>query len=129
MYLVQRLLSSKSLIIQISKNEFSTTSVALSKQSQLRKPNISTLTKHLKPDGLTGKQRRDKLREQLKTNKPKSGRAPYVPVKKRLQTIETTTTIATNKNMNKKNNDMILPTENIKELTTILSNQTFADLG
>ncbi|KAI9308562.1 P-loop containing nucleoside triphosphate hydrolase protein [Cunninghamella echinulata] len=117
MYLFQRLYYSKSLVTQITKSEFSTTSALLSKRSQLRKPNISTLTKHLKPDGLTGKQRRDVLREKLKTNKPKSNRSPYVPVKRRLQPIASTTS------------DMILPTENIKELSTFLSNQTFSDLG
>ncbi|CAO3654210.1 unnamed protein product [Cunninghamella echinulata] len=117
MYLFQRLQYPKSLVTQITKSEFSTTSVLLSKKSQLRKPNISTLTKHLKPDGLTGKQRRDILREKLKTNKPKSNCSPYVPVKRRLQPIASTTS------------DMILPTENIKELSTFLSNQTFTDLG
>ncbi|CAO0789907.1 unnamed protein product [Mucor circinelloides] len=66
---------------------FSATSIACSKRSALRKPNVSSLTKHLKPDGLNGRERRDLLKAALKTNKPKTN-APYVPVKRRLETIK-----------------------------------------
>ncbi|CAO3594784.1 unnamed protein product [Absidia cylindrospora] len=91
MYKSQWLSRPTSLWLQVCRCEFSTSSVVASKRSALRKPNISTLTKHLKPDGLTGKERRDVLRNQLKTNKPKSARAPYVPVKRRLENVDSTT--------------------------------------
>ncbi|KAI8071053.1 P-loop containing nucleoside triphosphate hydrolase protein [Gongronella butleri] len=94
---------------------FSTTEAVLSKRSALRKPNISTLTKHLRPDGLNGRQRRDLLRQQLKTSKPASTRAPYVPVKRRLEQVP----------MNLKE----IPSTNVRELTAFLSQQSFDDLG
>ncbi|KAI8389330.1 P-loop containing nucleoside triphosphate hydrolase protein [Blakeslea trispora] len=94
---------------------FSSTAATQSKRSALRKPNISTLTKHLRPDGLNGRERRDLLRAALKKNKPKSAtNAPYIPVKRRLETIQ-------------KENVASQPT-NAKELSAHLAQQTWSDL-
>ncbi|ORX48053.1 DEAD-domain-containing protein [Hesseltinella vesiculosa] len=100
---------------------FSTTSAALSKRAQLRKPNISTLTKHLKPhlqqDGLNGRQRREQLRRDLKATKPKSKNSPYVPVKRRLEQVPMTPALQG------------VPTIKVRELSAFLSQQSFDDLG
>ncbi|KAI8355085.1 P-loop containing nucleoside triphosphate hydrolase protein [Choanephora cucurbitarum] len=88
---------------------FSSTAASQSKRSALRKPNISTLTKHLRPDGLNGRERRDLLRASLKSNKPRSTtNAPYVPVKQRLEAVQKTT--------------------NAKQLSAHLAQQTWHDL-
>ncbi|RUS22078.1 P-loop containing nucleoside triphosphate hydrolase protein [Endogone sp. FLAS-F59071] len=82
-----------------------TQSLFLSKK--LRKPNHSTLTKHLKPDGLTGPQRRAALLDKASRSKSKSegsggggggrgsgggsgsrGGRKYVPIKQRLEPIK-----------------------------------------
>ncbi|KAI8368158.1 P-loop containing nucleoside triphosphate hydrolase protein [Radiomyces spectabilis] len=101
--------------VRLGVRTFSCTSVALSKRAQLKKPNISTLTKHLKPDGMTGRERRNMLKDKLKNARPKSKSLPYVPVKKRLETIQPTLSQ--------------LPTQNVRELSKILADRTFADLG
>ncbi|KAF7726549.1 putative ATP-dependent RNA helicase ddx28 [Apophysomyces ossiformis] len=95
-------------IVKDTIRTFTCSSVAHTKRAQLRKPNISTLTKHLKPDGMTGRQRRDALKAQLKRNRPR-GEGPYIPVKRRLEEIG--------------------PITKVKELTNFLSTQTFDDLG
>ncbi|KAI8148639.1 P-loop containing nucleoside triphosphate hydrolase protein [Fennellomyces sp. T-0311] len=68
---------------------FSTTAALASKRAQLRKPNYSSLTKHIKPDGLTGRERRDVLRSKLKDRSSGSKHTPYIPVKRRLEPIRT----------------------------------------
>ncbi|KAI7864616.1 P-loop containing nucleoside triphosphate hydrolase protein [Spinellus fusiger] len=55
------------------------------------------------------------LKIKLKSHRPKSANAPYVPVKRRLEKIQST--IATK------------PKENVRELTEFLSQQKFDDLG
>ncbi|KAI8048771.1 P-loop containing nucleoside triphosphate hydrolase protein [Gilbertella persicaria] len=98
------------LSLKICIRSFSSTCNVQSKRSALRKPNISTLTKHLKPDGMNGRERRDLLRASLKHNKPKTSNAPYIPIKRRLETIKT-------------------PTElNAKQLAAHLAQQTWDDL-
>ncbi|KAG0174899.1 hypothetical protein DFQ28_000746 [Apophysomyces sp. BC1034] len=87
---------------------FTWSAAVQTKRAQLRKPNISTLTKHLKPDGMTGKERRDALKAKLKRTRPR-GEGQYVPVKRRLEEIESPT--------------------NVKELSQFLSTQRFDDLG
>lgn len=74
---------------------FSTSLPQCSKRAALRKPNISTLTKHLKPDGLNGRERRDLLRNKLKTTKKSGSGGPYIPVKRRLEEIAPIKKIAT----------------------------------
>ncbi|KAI8647005.1 P-loop containing nucleoside triphosphate hydrolase protein [Parasitella parasitica] len=104
---------------------FSTTSVACSKRSALRKPNVSSLTKHLKPDGLNGRERRDLLKTALKTSKPKTN-APYVPVKRRLEAIKPSARLSF-----RKDPDLVtekLPS-NAKQLSAYLATKTFDDLG
>ncbi|KAI9499693.1 P-loop containing nucleoside triphosphate hydrolase protein [Zychaea mexicana] len=68
---------------------FTSTAFVASKRSQLRKPNYSSLTKHIRPDGLTGRERRDVLRAKLKDRHTGGGsrHTPYIPVKNRLETI------------------------------------------
>ncbi|KAI9013406.1 P-loop containing nucleoside triphosphate hydrolase protein, partial [Phycomyces nitens] len=97
--------------------QFSSTPVVATKRAQMKRPNISTLTKHLKPDGMTGKERRDMLKNNIKAHRPKSANAPYVPVKRRLETIRS--------NIDSKPK----PKENVQELTEFLAKQTFDDLG
>lgn len=103
---------------------FSATSIACSKRSALRKPNVSSLTKHLKPDGLNGRERRDALKAALKTNKPKTN-APYVPVKRRLETIKPNVLP-----LSRKNPDLVTEKQpsNAKQLSAFLATQTFNDL-
>lgn len=72
---------------------FSTSAVAASRRAQLRKPNYSSLTKHLKPDGLNGRERRDLLRAKLKSSSG-SKRNVYVPVKHRLEPIPSVQSLA-----------------------------------
>lgn len=93
-------------IVSLNCRFFSTSIPACSKRSALRKPNISTLTKHLKPDGLNGRERRDLLRDKLKSSKG-TGNGPYIPVKRRLETIPTKT----------------------KQLSAFLATQRFEDLA
>lgn len=102
---------------------FSTTSIACSKRSALRKPNINSLTKHLRPDGLNGRERRSLLKSQLDSKKPKSSNAPYIPVKRRLETINATQKIKLEK---KDQDDQQL--SNAKQLSAFLATQTFQDL-
>lgn len=103
---------------------FSATSIACSKRSALRKPNVSSLTKHLKPDGLNGRERRDLLKAALKTNKPKTN-APYVPVKRRLETIKPSILP-----LSRKNPELVTEKQpsNAKQLSAFLATQTFDDL-
>ncbi|KAL9557506.1 hypothetical protein MBANPS3_001360 [Mucor bainieri] len=102
---------------------FSATSIACSKRSALRKPNVSSLTKHLKPDGLNGRERRDLLKAALK---PKTS-APYVPVKRRLETIKPNIAPP----LSRKNPDLVTEKQpsNAKQLSAFLATQTFDDLG
>ncbi|KAG2215845.1 hypothetical protein INT45_005513 [Circinella minor] len=72
------------------KASFTWTPILHSKRSQLRKPNYSSLTKHMKPDGLTGRQRRDVLRSKLNDRTTGARHVPYIPVKNRLETIPST---------------------------------------
>ncbi|CEP12535.1 hypothetical protein [Parasitella parasitica] len=104
---------------------FSATSIVCSKRSALRKPNVSSLTKHLKPDGLNGRERRDQLRAALKTSKPNTN-APYVPVKRRLEAIKSSA-----QPVSRKNPDLVTDRQasNVKQLSAFLSSQTFDDLG
>ncbi|CAO3687993.1 unnamed protein product [Umbelopsis ramanniana] len=82
---VQSAISILGLLFAQSKQEFST-SCPLQANKGKRKPNYSTLTKHLKPDGMTGPQRRNVLREKAKYSRgSKPGK--YIPVTKRLEPI------------------------------------------
>ncbi|KAJ8652069.1 hypothetical protein O0I10_012300 [Lichtheimia ornata] len=94
---------------------FSTTACVASKRSQLRKPNYSSLSKHLRPDGLNGRERRNVLRAKLKESRPKSSKAPYIPVARRLEAIPGT---APNQQQ-----------ETVSQLSARLATQTFDDLG
>lgn len=116
------LFSSKVSVQHASVRFFSVSAVASSKRQALRKPNISTLTKHLRPDGLNGRERRDLLKAQLKSNKPRGSNRPYVPVKRRLEPIAINANIKVGKEK---------PEQNIKakELSAFLANQTFDDLN
>lgn len=109
---------------------FSATTINCSKRSALRKPNVSTLTKHLRPDGLNGRERRDLLKAALKSNKPRStANAPYVPVKRRLETIKSNHPVVPA--LSRKNPDLVneeLPS-NAKQLSAFLATQTFDDLN
>ncbi|KAI7900257.1 P-loop containing nucleoside triphosphate hydrolase protein [Cokeromyces recurvatus] len=109
---------------------FSTTSIVYSKRSSLRKPNISSLTKHLKPDGLNGRQRRDRLRESLKSKN--SSNAPYIPVKRRLEKIQNDSSALLKRNSREassilENHQQV--TSNVKQLSAFLANRQFDDLG
>ncbi|RKP14809.1 hypothetical protein BJ684DRAFT_14893, partial [Piptocephalis cylindrospora] len=57
--------------------------------STLRKPNLSSLTKHLKPDGLKGYQRRARLKEAIRTKtRPVSEQTRgHIPVRFRLGAV------------------------------------------
>lgn len=103
---------------------FSTTSINCSKRSALRKPNINSLTKHLRPNGLNGRERRDLLKKQLESKKPKSSNAPYIPVKRRLETISATQKIA----LKEKKEESEAKLSNAKQLSAFLATQTFEDL-
>lgn len=91
---------------------FSTTACVSSKRSQLRKPNYSSLSKHLRPDGLNGRERRNVLRAKLKESRPKSAKAPYIPVARRLEAIPASE-----------------QRETVSQLSARLATQTFDDLG
>lgn len=104
------------LLFSQSKQEFST-SCPLQANKGKRKPNYSTLTKHLKPDGMTGPQRRNVLREKAKYSRgSKPGK--YIPVTKRLEPIRSD----------------IRPSakpaaESVAELSERLANTSFNELG
>lgn len=108
---------------------FSATSINCSKRTALKKPNVNSLTKHLRPDGLNGRERRDLLRAALKSNKPRStSNAPYVPVKRRLESIQSNQ--PTN-GLKPRNNPDLVSNEklsNVKQLSAFLATQTFDDL-
>ena len=106
---------------------FSATSIQCSKRTALKKPNVNSLTKHLRPDGMNGRERRDALKIALKTNKPRStSNAPYVPVKRRLESIASTTPV-----LNKRSEPDLVSQDqpsNAKQLAAFLATQTFDDL-
>lgn len=106
---------------------FSATSINCSKRTALKKPNVNSLTKHLRPDGLNGRERRDLLKAALKSNKPRStSNAPYVPVKRRLETIQSNQPGVHHRNNPDLVNDEKL--SNVKQLSAFLATQTFDDL-
>ncbi|KAI9365832.1 P-loop containing nucleoside triphosphate hydrolase protein [Pilaira anomala] len=109
---------------------FSATSISCSKRSALKKPNVNSLTKHLRPDGLNGRERRDLLKSALKSNKPRSAsNAPYVPVKRRLETIDSNLPKSA---INTRNTpDLVTEKQpsNAKQLAAFLATQTFEDLN
>ncbi|KAI9475699.1 MAG: P-loop containing nucleoside triphosphate hydrolase protein [Benjaminiella poitrasii] len=111
---------------------FSATSITYSKRSALRKPNINSLTKHLRPDGLNGRERRDRLRANLKSTKPKSSsNAPYVPVKRRLERIPSNTSILSKDELGGSvlENQLATSGNTVKQLSAFLSTRQFDDLG
>lgn len=93
---------------------FTNTVTAYSKRAQLRKPNYSSLTKHLKPDGLTGRERRDLLRQKARKTKSKPQKV-HVPAKRRLEDI-------------KSDISPIGGTTSVRELSAKLASLTFDDL-
>lgn len=109
---------------------FSATSISCSKRSALKKPNVNSLTKHLRPDGLNGRERRDLLKAALKSSKPRSAaNAPYVPVKRRLETIDSNLPKSA---INTRNTpDLVTENQpsNAKQLAAFLATQTFEDLS
>ncbi|GAB5592485.1 hypothetical protein Unana1_07385 [Umbelopsis nana] len=102
------------LLVSPSKHSFSTSS-SLQANKGKRKPNYSTLTKHLKPDGLTGPQRRNVLREKARYSKG-TGRGKYIPVTKRLEPIRSDIRPAP-------------APESVAELSQRLASTAFHDLG
>jgi superfamily II DNA/RNA helicase len=108
---------------------FSATSINNSKRTALKKPNVNSLTKHLRPDGLNGRERRDLLKAALKSNKPRStSNAPYVPVKRRLESIQSNHPVVVN---TRKTPDLVSEDQpsNAKQLSAFLATQTFEDLN
>ncbi|KAK9727619.1 hypothetical protein K7432_001703 [Basidiobolus ranarum] len=74
----------------VPKAFFSNTSLLEARNASMKKPNVSTLTKHMKPDGMTGYQRRAKLlREQSKKKSPVSKKTRgFVPVRFKLLSVD-----------------------------------------
>jgi superfamily II DNA/RNA helicase len=98
-----------------SRQEFSTSAVLQANKGK-RKPNYSTLTKHLKPDGLTGPQRRNVLRDKAKNSRG-SGRGKYIPVTKRLEPIRSDIRATP------------APAESVAEMSQRLAATSFEDLA
>lgn len=114
---------------------FSITSINYSKRTALKKPNVNSLTKHLRPDGLNGRERRDLLKATLRSNKPRStSNAPYVPVKRRLETIQSNHPVVLKAATSKRSAvpaDLVTEDQpsNAKQLSAYLAKQTFDDLS
>ncbi|KAH8549601.1 P-loop containing nucleoside triphosphate hydrolase protein [Umbelopsis sp. PMI_123] len=104
------------LLLSQSKQEFSTTCPQQANKGK-RKPNYSTLTKHLKPDGMTGPQRRNVLREKAKYSRGSKG-GKYIPVTKRLEPIRSDIRPSTKPAV-----------ESVSELSQRLASTSFDDLG
>ncbi|ORX97927.1 P-loop containing nucleoside triphosphate hydrolase protein [Basidiobolus meristosporus CBS 931.73] len=88
--LTRQLAIGKPVPLTVQKAFFSNTNVLEIRKASIKKPNVSTLTKHLKPDGMTGYQRRAKLlREAGKKKNPITKKTRgFVPVRFKLLSVE-----------------------------------------
>ncbi|KAG2186038.1 hypothetical protein INT43_002476 [Umbelopsis isabellina] len=106
----------RSRLVNTQKPQTFSTSAAVLANKGKRKPNYSTLTKHLKPDGLTGPQRRNVLREKQRTSRG-SGPGKYIPVTKRLEPIRSDFRARP------------APSESVSELSQRLADTRFDGMG